>query len=154
MDRIRSTEYFRETEHVRCLGNKASPRWFGRGQRKDGEYGRREAWRRSWEKIYGRRERKHEVSWCEREKDAEDGVRRRQIKQLRPRQKGTAQRKRKLSRANYKLSFDRKSPQAPGEVCPTAPLTFPSPFNRFKTTSSVFVEKQIAVTCVASAEGI
>lgn len=150
MDRIRSGEYFRETEHVGCLGNKASLRWFGRGQRKVGEYGRREAWRRGWEKIYGRRERKHEVSWCEREKDAEDGVRRRQIKWLRPHLKGTAQRKRR----NYKLSFDRKSPQVPGEVRPTAPLTFPSPFNRFKTTSSVFVEKQIAVTCVASAEGI
>lgn len=33
MDRIRSGEYFRETEHVRYLGNKASLRWFGRGGR-------------------------------------------------------------------------------------------------------------------------
>lgn len=106
MDRIRSGEYFRETEHVRCLGNKASLRWFGRGQRKDGEYGRREACGRSWEKIYGcRRERKHEVSWCEREKDAEDGVRRRQVKRLRPPLKGTAQRKKKTLKSKLQVEF-------------------------------------------------
>lgn len=41
--------------------------------------------------------------------------------------KERAHRKRGLSRANYKLSFDRKSPQVSGEVHLMAPLTF-TPF--------------------------
>lgn len=46
------------------------------------------------------------------------------------------------------LSLDRVS----GVVGPSAPAL--SLFNRFKSTTELFVPKQIAVTCVASAEGI